>query len=598
MELQTITAAPYVEACVGRNATLRFNLTIPANLSHDRLYARTVWSPDRKSHCVIYNGNTKCFGDDFTRRAKMVETWYPTSDGEPTRHGTSRLYLTDVRMGDVGFYEGELRTAHNINNVKTLLFVKEASSVCSGKPEGEHTTRKAVELAQKETVTTWTKGFGSGFGTCLGFIILTATVVIWQCRIRRRDEEQYMEMADTGDASGAADPSTGYNMNFNRDSASTVEQNTPDRMAAVRPLVLNESQDMNVQHTANDICKEQYIHDNLQVQVHQPSSEETVLKSSFSPVTSPGGPVQHPIGVPVLCAGSSESGIPPQIQGQATSPVNISDCGAVGIGQTYITCNVTQVFGSPPTPACSPSPTSSTSCGFLSPEETADKCRRHLERLYHSQYNKTCPLPWYQVNQLSTKDSYIPVHFEERSLQQGNTAKRIKEEDLPFGEEPFIRIDGLLQQFLASQYVVNNPPMYHICWTKWCDTKKYEMVCIFVAGLAGAENCSKFFEVFEECHQVMLEEGKKGVTKLAEAIRSARFLQTLEVSLTGMDCMGTDRAAVVQILKAIQESEWVRELILEAHIDAMSEQVVMAVPEVLKNKDDGNIPVLAGRLSA
>ncbi|XP_066279216.1 uncharacterized protein [Branchiostoma lanceolatum] len=184
MELQSITTAPYVEACVGRNATLRFNLTIPANLSHDRLYARTVWSPDRKSHCVIYNGNTKCFGDDFTRRAKMVETWYPTSD-TPTRHGTSRLYLTDVRMGDVGFYEGELRTAHNINNVKTLLFVKE----CSEKPDGEHTTRRAAELAQKETVAIWTKGFGSGFGTCLGLIILTATIVIWQCRIRRRDEE-------------------------------------------------------------------------------------------------------------------------------------------------------------------------------------------------------------------------------------------------------------------------------------------------------------------------------------------------------------------------------------------------------------------------
>ncbi|XP_078594326.1 uncharacterized protein LOC144872091 [Branchiostoma floridae x Branchiostoma japonicum] len=638
--------------------------------------------------------------------------------------------------------------------------------------------------------------------------------------------------------------------------------------------------------------------------------------------------------------------------------------------------------------------------GVLSPEDTAEKCERHLQRLYYSQYNRTCPLPWYQVNQLSTKESYIPVQFEERSLQQGNKATYIEEDNMLFGEEPFIRIDGvggigksmymsrlatqwangtskklskikllflieanrlstnttcildtmfdqlmpdmniqrevlkewmkenpklvmffidnleqntgfeedrymakflkgqcfpgsdilisvragfvkggsflhrcmsqykqysmagfstedvnlyidkffsveqmqsdndqgnmatiqkakelkdilkddsnlmqlvknrlhaaliftlhaknempkpmnltgvynqfvdllfrrcfdsernlsfahsfgddpvcgnpyfewkedrmcclaelawdgihgdhitfsqdevvkicgsgsvlqdilwmgllicnrelhsdairytfphqLLQQFLASHYVVNHPLTYPICWTKWCDTKKYEMVCIFVAGLASAEKCREFFEVFEKCHQVMLEEGKKGdcssccidncallaccclgershpsdfadkvakclsyqkeicirifdrdgdyfkshtlsalatvisalseemgrsgnvrltglrlskfdardkvgVAKLAEVIRSAKFLKTLEVSLTGMDCMGTctDRENVLKILKAIEESEWVQELILEAHIDAMSGQVVMAVPEVLKNK--------------
>ncbi|XP_066283039.1 uncharacterized protein [Branchiostoma lanceolatum] len=314
------------------------------------------------------------------------------------------------------------------------------------------------------------------------------------------------------------------------------------------------------QDTDNDACKEQYIRDNLHMQVHHTPSDHNEPGNSFSPITAV-VPTQHPLAGPVVRAdrsdrGVSESDLPspqhPKLSARAAScPVNISGCAAVGLGQTTI--NV-QVFGSPPTPVCTPSPDRSWSCGALSLEETADKCQRHLERLYNSQYNKTCPLPWYQVNQLSTKDSYIPVQFEERSLQQGNRATRIKEEDLPFGEEPFIRIDGLLQQFLASQYVVNHTPMYHICWTKWCDTKKYEMVCIFVAGLAGAENCSKFFEVFEECHQFDARD-QLGVTKLAEAIRSARFLQTLEVSLTGMDCMGTDRAAVVQILKAIEESE-------------------------------------------
>ncbi|KAI8485328.1 hypothetical protein Bbelb_368920 [Branchiostoma belcheri] len=793
-------------------------------------------------------------------------------------------------------------------------------------------------------------------------------------------------MANTEDEPEVTDLSTVNNMDLNGGS----EWSTVDIMMAA----VCAPQDTGAQHTTNDTCKEQYIFDNLQVQVQHPSSEETQLKSPFTPVTTL-LPVQDPIGVPVPC-GPPGIHLPPQTQ-VTSSPVNISNCGAVGIGTTHI--SVTQHFGStsPPTPACTPSPTRS--FAFLSPEEAADKCQRHLQRLY-SQYNKTCPLPWYQVNQLSTKDSYIPVQFEERSLQQGTRATCIQEDDLPFGEEQFIRIDGvggigksmymhrlatswangtskklskikllflieanrlpanttcildtifdqlmpdtdiqkevlkewmkenpklvmflidnfeqnvgfkeesymakflkghcfpgsnivisvrtgfvkrrsflhrstshvyklysmagfstedvnlyidkffsvdqkqsdddragnetmrekaselkeilkgdsnlrelvknrlhaalictlhaknempmtlsltgvynqfvdllfrwcfdsernlsfgedltsrdlycewkeaimsclaelawagidsdqitfsqdrvveicgsgsvlqdilwmglllcntdqhgdemlytfphqLLQQFLASHYVVDHPPMYPICWTKWCDTKKYEMVCIFVAGLASAEKCGNFFEVFENCHQVMLEEGKKGdcspccidncallaccclgevsrpldfadkeakclscqkeicvrifhrdgdyfkshtlgalamvisalskeiekrgtnmnltalrlvkfdardqlgVTKLAEAIRSARFLQTLEVSLTGMDCMGTDSAAVLQILKAIRESESVQELILEAHIDAMSEQVVMAQMSSILHKTKG-----------
>ncbi|XP_035673221.1 uncharacterized protein LOC118413764 [Branchiostoma floridae] len=126
-----ITPVPSeVEVCEGENVAFTFNVTIPANLALDRLYERTVWSPDRENHCVILRNNSKCYGAlDFILRAGITESWSPA--GEHTRLGKLTLQLNNVSMGDTGYYEGELKAGFIVTNAKTMLIVKGISVSCT-----------------------------------------------------------------------------------------------------------------------------------------------------------------------------------------------------------------------------------------------------------------------------------------------------------------------------------------------------------------------------------------------------------------------------------------------------------------------------------
>ncbi|CAH1263447.1 Hypp2704 [Branchiostoma lanceolatum] len=123
--LQLITTEPEVEVCQGETVSFIFNVTIPANLTPDRMYERTVWSPHKKDHCVIFRNISKCHGaEDFIQRAEISETWSPVSQGGHTQHGKLMFQLNNVSMGDAGYYEGELKTEYHINNVNARLIVK------------------------------------------------------------------------------------------------------------------------------------------------------------------------------------------------------------------------------------------------------------------------------------------------------------------------------------------------------------------------------------------------------------------------------------------------------------------------------------------
>ncbi|KAI8481034.1 hypothetical protein Bbelb_412000 [Branchiostoma belcheri] len=177
--LQYITTEPEVKICEGENVSLSFNLTIPANLTPDRLYERTVWSPDRKNYCFIYGNMSKCHGKDFVQRAEISETW---SSGE---HGQLMFRLDNVSLDDTGYYEGELKTAYNIDNVNVMLTVKDASA-CQQKPQDGDTGEKT------DPETYWRRGFeggfGAGFGACLGLVIMGGlAAAIW--RYRTKDEK-------------------------------------------------------------------------------------------------------------------------------------------------------------------------------------------------------------------------------------------------------------------------------------------------------------------------------------------------------------------------------------------------------------------------
>ncbi|KAI8484320.1 hypothetical protein Bbelb_379180 [Branchiostoma belcheri] len=180
--LQSIWTEPEVEICEGENVSLSFNLTIPANLTPDRLYERTVWSPDRKNYCFIYGNMSKCHGKDFVQRAEISETW---SSGE---HGQLMFRLDNVSLGDAGYYEGELKTAYDIDNVNVMLTVKEASA-CLEKPEGGDT---ATGQEKPDDSGVWWEGYAAGIGTCLAAVNVTASDRIPTPGARRDNRLQFI----------------------------------------------------------------------------------------------------------------------------------------------------------------------------------------------------------------------------------------------------------------------------------------------------------------------------------------------------------------------------------------------------------------------
>ncbi|XP_078592976.1 uncharacterized protein LOC144871438 isoform X2 [Branchiostoma floridae x Branchiostoma japonicum] len=192
--LQYITTEAEVEVCESESVALTFNLTIPANLTPDRLHFRTVWSPDKKNHCVIYGNISKCHSEDldFILRAGISETWFPT--GEHTRQGQLTLQLNNVSIGDAGYYEGELKTGYNINNVNTMLNVKEASA-CQTEPEegGTATVQAKTGLGFEAGVRV---GVGVGFGTCLGLVIVGGLIAYYIILKFRREDENSEKSPD------------------------------------------------------------------------------------------------------------------------------------------------------------------------------------------------------------------------------------------------------------------------------------------------------------------------------------------------------------------------------------------------------------------
>ncbi|XP_078673518.1 uncharacterized protein LOC144912318 isoform X2 [Branchiostoma floridae x Branchiostoma belcheri] len=182
--LQYITTEPEVVICVGENVALLFNVTVPADLTADSLYERTVWCPHKKNHCFMHGDTSTCHGEDFVQRAEISETWFPVMLGELAKHGELKFQLNNVSLGDAGYYEGELKTGYNINNVNVMLTVKEKSSAFCQKPEGGDTGMKT------DSRTEWRKGFdvglALGIGASLGlvFIVGLAVIAIWQYRTK------------------------------------------------------------------------------------------------------------------------------------------------------------------------------------------------------------------------------------------------------------------------------------------------------------------------------------------------------------------------------------------------------------------------------
>ncbi|XP_035686966.1 uncharacterized protein LOC118423088 isoform X1 [Branchiostoma floridae] len=182
INVQEITIEPKVYAYEGDRAELIYNVTVRSDLPPDRLYEKAVWfSADRQNYCEISQGETKCRGDQFANRTEISDTWFPVSEGERTRHGRIVFRLGNVTLSDTGRYEGEIKTFDNINNVNTMLVVKDASE----RPKDEDT-------ANQVGTTTWWNGFGAGIGTLLGSGLAIAFIVILSVKlaVRRKSSQQ------------------------------------------------------------------------------------------------------------------------------------------------------------------------------------------------------------------------------------------------------------------------------------------------------------------------------------------------------------------------------------------------------------------------
>ncbi|XP_019630711.1 PREDICTED: uncharacterized protein LOC109474792 [Branchiostoma belcheri] len=186
--LQFINAE--VEVCEGENASFILHMAIPANLTADQVYERTVWSPDKINFCHISGNTSACYGKDFfVQRATISDTWFPVQPGERTKHGQLKFQLNNVSLADAGRYGPELKTDFYLNSVNVILTVKDASA-CQQKPQDGDTGEKT------DPETYWRRGFeggfGAGFGACLGLVIMGGlAAAIW--RYRTKDENQRNE---------------------------------------------------------------------------------------------------------------------------------------------------------------------------------------------------------------------------------------------------------------------------------------------------------------------------------------------------------------------------------------------------------------------
>ncbi|CAH1263449.1 Hypp2705 [Branchiostoma lanceolatum] len=165
--LQAITAEPKTYTYEGDTAELIFYMTVQSDLPSDGLNERTVWSSaDRQNYCEMYQGETKCHGDRFSNGAEMWETWFPELDGGHTRHGRIVLLLRNVSLSDTGRYEGEIKTTDDINNVNTMLVVKEASE----RPSDEDTAKQGGTSMWWEWLGVLVYGAGVVSGLIFAFI--------------------------------------------------------------------------------------------------------------------------------------------------------------------------------------------------------------------------------------------------------------------------------------------------------------------------------------------------------------------------------------------------------------------------------------------